>query len=119
MTVGDPIEGQILLLAGAKASVDPARLSDLADRVQAELGDDVDRYRRRFERVHRDADREAFLAEEGHWEAVGDKIGFDPREVDAVRRAHEEQLLRLGREADRRDEFERALEIRDVVVIGI
>ncbi|PSP79546.1 hypothetical protein BRC81_04865 [Halobacteriales archaeon QS_1_68_20] len=116
---GEPIEGEILLLAGAKSSLDPSRVSDLVDVVQAELGDEVGRYRREFERVHRDEDREAFLAVADHWETVGERLGFDDREVDAVRRAHTEQLRRLGRREGRLGEFETALEIRDAVIVGV
>ncbi len=114
---GEPVEGEILLLAGAKSSLDPARVSDLVDVVQADLGDEVGRYRRQFERVHADGDREAFLADADHWERVGERLDFDDREVDAVRRAHDEQLRRIGRRQDRQAEFESALEIRDAVVI--
>lgn len=115
---GDPVEGQVLLLAGAKASVAPSRLSDLVDLVQAELRGGVGHYRRRHERVHGADDREAFLVEGDHWAGVGDRLGLDDREVDAVRRAHEQQLLRIGRRTDREAEFETALEVRDAVVVG-
>lgn len=116
---GEPIEGQILLLAGAKASVDPARLSDLVDLVQADLGDELDSYRSRYERVHDDDEREVFLVDEDHWETVGDRLELSARETDAVRRAHHEQLLRIGRREDREPEFEAAIEIRAPVAIGI
>jgi hypothetical protein len=113
-----PIDGQVFMLAVAKASVGPERLPDLLGRVQADLTDRVDTYRRSFERVFDDPDREVFLVADGHWETVGERLGFDRRETDAVRRAHAEQLQRLGTEADRREEFETALEIREAVVIG-
>ena len=116
---GEPVEGQLLLLAAAKASVGPARLSELVDLVQAELGDELDSYRSRFERVHADDEREVFLAETDHWQTVGDRLEFSERETDAVRRAHREQLLRIGRRTDREPEFEAALEIRTAVAIGI
>lgn len=115
---GEPIEGQVLLLTAAKASVSPRRLPDLVDLVQADLADRLETYRRTSERVYRDDDLEAFLVEWGHWEEIGDRVGIDDRELAAVRRAHEEQLLRLGRRHDREAEFETALEIRDPVVIG-
>lgn len=116
---GEPIDGQVLLLAAAKASVGPGRLSDLADLAQAELGEEVGLYRRRYERVHAADDREAFLVDGDHWERVGDRLGFGSREVDAVQRAHAEQLRRLGRHTDREAEFETALEIRDAVFVGV
>lgn len=116
--VGEPIEGQVLLLTAAKASVSGNRLPELIDRAQTALAADRERYRREYERVHRDEGREAFLVEWGHWDERGDDLGFSKRERAAVRRAHEEQLLRIGRRTDREAEFETALEIRDPVCIG-
>ncbi|SDC78696.1 hypothetical protein [Natrinema hispanicum] len=115
---GEPIEGQILLLTAAKASVAPTRLPDLIDRAQAVLGSDRERYRRKYERLYADADLEVFLVEWGHWDGLGARLGVTDRELSAIRRAHEEQLLRIGRRTDREAEFETALEIRDPVVIG-
>ncbi|WP_254766921.1 hypothetical protein [Salinilacihabitans rarus] len=115
---GDPIEGQVLLLAAAKASVPPTRLPELVDRVRDELDPGVERYRREYECVHEDDERAAFLVEWGHWEDVGERLGFSRREVAAVRRAHEEQLLRIGRRAGREAEFETALEIREPVIVA-
>jgi hypothetical protein len=115
---GQPIEGQVLVLTAAKASVPATRLPDLVERVQATLGPERERYRREYERVHADDDREAFLVEWGHWEELGADPGVTDRERSAVRRAHEEQLLRIGRRTGRREEIETALEIRDPVLIG-
>ncbi|QRV16368.1 hypothetical protein JMJ58_05620 [Haloterrigena salifodinae] len=115
---GEPIEGQILVLTAAKASVAPTRLPDLVDRAQRRLAADRERYRREYERVHADDLREAFLVEWGHWEAVGEELDMTDRERSAVRRAHEEQLLRIGRRTDREETFETALEIREPVCIG-
>ncbi len=114
----EPIEGQVLMLAAAKASVGP-RLPALVDRVQAILGERLGQYRREYECVHETADRACFLVEWGHWETLGDELGLDRRERSAVRRAHEEQLLRIGRRTDRETEFETALEIREPVVVGL
>lgn len=118
---GDPIEGQVLLLTAAKASVPPTRLPDLVDLAQEHLAPHLDRYRREYECVHEDGDGEfrAFLADEGHWEEVGDRLGFDRRERAAVHRAHEEQLLRIGRREGREAEFESALEIREPVLVAL
>lgn len=113
-----PIEGQILVLTAAKASVAPKALPELLRRVQADLGDRLDHYRREFECVAEDDERVTFLVPSDHWETVGDRLGFNRRETDAVRRAHTEQLRRLGSRLDRRDEFETALEIREAVCIG-
>ncbi len=113
----EPIEGQVLMLATAKASVGP-RLPALVDRVQATLEERLDRYRREYECVHETPERACFLVEWGHWEELGDELGLGRRERSAVRRAHEEQLLRTGRRTDREAEFETALEIREPVVVG-
>lgn len=115
---GDPIEGQVLLIAAAKASVPTTRLPDLVDLVQTTLGPELDRYRREYECVHDTEDFAVFLVESNHWTEIGDQLGLHRREVSAVRRAHEEQLLRIGRRENREEEFETALEIRDAVVIG-
>lgn len=114
-----PIDGQVLLLVAAKASVGPRRVDEVVERVQVYLAPRADEYARRYEQVHETDDARYFLAEENHWEAVGDDLGFDDREVDAVRRAHTQQLLRAGRDEDREAEFESAVEIRDPVVVGV
>jgi hypothetical protein len=113
-----PIEGQVIILAGAKASVPLSRLPDLLARAQADLAPRLDEYRDGYELVGETDAFVVFLVPTGHWEAVGDRLGFEPREADAVRRAHEEQLLRVGTRTDRREEFATALEIREAVVIA-
>ncbi|NGM68433.1 hypothetical protein G6M89_05320 [Natronolimnobius sp. AArcel1] len=115
-----PIDGQVLLLTAAKASVAPNRLPTLVDRAQTALEADLERYRREYECVYaNDGSYEAFLVEWGHWDELGEQVGLETRECAAVRRAHEEQLLRAGRRADREEEFETALEIREPVLIGV
>ena len=118
MARGDPLDGQVLLLAAAKASVAPARLPRLVDRAQAQLGPRLEEYRRAYECVAEEDGRAVFLVERGHWAEVGRELGLDEREVDALRRAHEEQLRRTGTVGDRREEFESALDIREAVVVG-
>ncbi|WP_423744142.1 hypothetical protein V5735_14385 (plasmid) [Haladaptatus sp. SPP-AMP-3] len=113
-----PIDGQIVVLAGAKASVPLERLSELLPVVQADLGPRIDDYRREYERIHETPEWSVFLVETGHWKTVGDRLGFERRERDAVRRAHEEQFRRIGRDEGRTEEFENALEIRDAVLVG-
>ena len=113
-----PIDGQVLMLAAAKASVPPARLPTLVERAAEPVNDDLERYRREFERIYAGDDREAFLVEWGHWGELGAELGLSDREVSAVRRAHEEQLRRIGRRTDREDEFETALEIREPVFVS-
>ncbi|AFZ72297.1 hypothetical protein [Natronobacterium gregoryi] len=120
-----PIEGQVLLLTAAKASVPSNRLPALVERAQDLLWGELERYRREYEQVavrsesHGPTALEAFLVEWGHWEAIGGRAGFDSRERSAVRRAHEEQFLRIGRRTGREAEFETALEIREPVLIGV
>ncbi len=116
---GDPIEGQVLLLTAAKASVPPSRLPTLVDHVQADLGPRLEEYRRQYECVYESDDLVAFFVEWGHWDDVGDRLDLEEREQAAVRRAHEEQLLRIGRRDDREEEFETALEIRDPLIVGV
>ena len=115
---GEPIDGQVLLVTAAKASVPATRLPDLIERTQAMLGPAIERYRREYERLYEGDDREVFLVDSGHWEELGDDLDATDRERSAIRRAHDEQLLWLGRRTGREDEFETALEIRDPVVIG-
>ncbi|WP_394741214.1 hypothetical protein [Natronococcus roseus] len=115
---GDPIEGQILLLTAAKASVTPTQLPDLVDLAQERLAADRERYRREYERLYEGDGVEAFAVETGHWAELGTELGMSDRERAAVERAHEEQLLRIGRRTDREDELETALEIREPVLIG-
>lgn len=111
-----PIDGQVLLLAGAKASVAPDRLPDLVARVAAAL-DPAD-YSRSYEEACATPEQRVYFVEGGHWEAIGEAVGLTRREREAVQRAHAEQLLRLGRERGRRGEFETALELREAVVVG-
>lgn len=113
-----PFDGTVLLQAGALASVAPTRLEPLLRRVQADLGSRLAEYRREYERAVAEADREAFLVEPDHWDAVATRLDLTDRERDAVARAHETQLKRLGTVHDRRAELESALEIRSAVVVG-
>ncbi len=113
-----PIDGQMVLLAGAKASVPLERLSELLGEVQTDLGPRIDDYRWEYERVYENPERSVFLVEVGHWEEIGDRLGFERREWDAIRRAHKAQFRRIGREEGRKEEFENALEIREPVSIS-
>ncbi len=115
---GDPLDGDALVLAAAKASVSGERLPELVDLAQEQLADRLPEYARRYERVHETDDRVVFLVEEGHWAEFGEEFGLDRREWTALRRAHEEQLERLGGDLGRREEFESALELREAVVVG-
>jgi hypothetical protein len=113
-----PIEGPALVKTAALASVPAERLPSLLSRVQADLGPRIDDYRRRYERIAAEPDRETFLVEPDHWEGVGDRLGLSDRERDAIARAHETAVERAGSGRTPREEFETALEIRSGVVIG-
>jgi len=116
--VAHPIEGQIVLLAGSKASVPLPQLSDLLDRVQHHLADERDTYEQGFERIDGTRDAIYYLAPADHWAEVGADLDLSGREIDAVARAHADQFRRDGRRLDRQDEFETTLEIRGVVAIA-
>jgi hypothetical protein len=113
-----PLDGDVLLYTGATASVAPDRLAPLLRAVQEYLGPQFDAYRRTYERVYIDETRAVFLVPDGHWTDVGAELDLPEREVDALRRAHAQQLRRIGTKTDRRDELETALEIREAVVVG-
>ena len=115
---GDPIDGNALVLAAAKASISGERLPELVERAQKLLGSRYETYRRRYECVHEGDSSAAFFVEEGHWSEVGEELGLQTREWQALRRAHEEHLRQLGGELDRVAEFQTALDVREVVVIG-
>lgn len=112
-----PIEGQVVLLAGAQASVTLQRLSALLEAVQRHLVGRREDYGRRFEMVEADG-RTYYLAGADHWERVGEELGLDDSEAEAVRRTHDAQFRRDGRRLDRKSEFETAMEIRDPVAIA-
>ena len=118
MTEDNPIEGQVLVLTAAKASVGGKRVPDLVAEARREIEPRADDLRRKYECVHEDDVRAVFLAPEGFWEQVGGDLDWSRREYEAVARAHAEQLLRVGKREDREEEFETALEVREAVVIG-
>ena len=113
-----PLDGDVLLYTGATASVGPERIEPLLRVAQAYLRERAETYRRRYESAIADDSRQVLLVPDGHWNEVGAEVGLPKREIDAVRRAHAQQLRRIGSKADRREEFETALEIREAVVIG-
>ena len=113
-----PIDGTALVKAAALASVPAGKLPALLARVQADLGPRIDEYRRRYERIAAEPDRETFLVEPDHWEDVGARLDLSKRERDAVSRAHESAAERAGSGRTSREEFQTALEIRSGVVIG-
>lgn len=113
-----PIDGQPLLLAAAKGSVGPDRLPELLTTAQRWLADRLEEYRRSYELVRETDDCCVFFVESGHWEALRADLGLTDREADAVRRAHEAHLLFDAHESGERAEFETALDLREVVVVG-
>ena len=113
-----PLDGNVLLYTGATASVGPERIEPLLRRAQAYLRERAETYRRSYESAVVDGGQRVLLVPDGHWADVGAELGLPDREVDAVRRAHAQQLRRIGTETDRREEFETALEIREAVVLG-
>lgn len=115
---GGPLDGNALVLAAAQASVSGERLPELVDRAQEHLEPRLEEYERRYERVHTDGEQTVFFVEEGHWAEAGEELGIEPREWKALRRVHAEHLKRLGTDLNRREEFETALELREVVVVG-
>jgi len=118
MTENNPVEGQVLVLTAAKASVSGRRVPDLVAEARRELQPRADDLRRRYECVYEDDVRAIFLAPEGFWDEVADDRGWNDRERDAVARAHAEQLLRVGRLEGRHREFQAALDLREAVVVG-
>ena len=115
---GLPLDGDVLQYTAATASLRPRQLAPLIRTVQAHLGPRLETYRRAYERISADADRVVFLVPDGHWAEVGSDLDLSEQEVDALGRAHAQQLRRLGTKTARREEFETALEIREAVVIG-
>ncbi len=115
---GGAIDGTAIMMAAAKASVPASVVPYLLDTAQAHLALHAKEYAREFECVYADDELAVFFVPLGHWDTQGVDMEFSPREVDAVRRAHTEHLRRLGTDTDRREEFETALEIREVAVIG-
>ena len=113
-----PFDGPTLVKTGLKASIGPSVLPRLLRRAQRLLSEQIDMFHRQHERVHTDEERVVFLANQNYWTHLGAELGFNERETDAVRRAHEAQLLRIGDETGRSEEFETAMEIRQSVVIA-
>lgn len=110
-----PIEGQVIMLAGAKASVPLHRMKPLLAQTANYLRSvDIEQY----ELVFEDDERAIRLADPDFWQEHGEAMDLVRREWDAIRRAHEQQLRRVGSRENRREEFETALEIRTAVVVA-
>lgn len=115
---GEPLDGNALVLAAAQASVSGERLPELVDRAQEHVAPKLEAYRRQYELAHADETQTVLFVEDSHWESVGEELDLDPREWKALRRVHAEHLKRLGNDLGRREEFEAALELREVVIVG-
>ncbi|MXR39922.1 hypothetical protein GRX01_00910 [Halobaculum sp. WSA2] len=129
--MGHPIDPNALMIAAATASVGAGRLPELLRTADEHLRTRREEYERAYECVDDDGDDDddedngdggddgasTYLVPDGHWSEVGDELGVNRREADALRRAHEQHLLRLGTKRGRRREFESALELREAVVI--
>lgn len=116
--VDHPIEGQLLLAAGARASVPIHRVEGLVEEAQAYVEANRADYERTYERIAGARDVDYYCVEDGFWTQAGEELGFDRREADAVRRAHEAQFTRDGRRLDRQSEFETTLELREIVAVS-
>lgn len=113
-----PIEGQILMLAGARASVPVDRLPELVERAQSYVREHREAYARSYERIEGARETDYLCVETGYWDRVGDELALDDRETDAVRRVHSDQFTRDGRRLDREAEFESTLDVREVVAVA-
>lgn len=117
---GHPIDPNALMIAAATASVGAGRLPELLRTADEHLRARRETYDLEYECVDEadDTGVATYLVPDGHWDEIGDELGVNRRETDAIRRAHEQHLLRLGTKRRRRREFESALELREAVVIG-
>ena len=113
-----PIDGPVILYTCAVASIPARAMGPLLREVQAYLHPQQPQYARRWECAMDTPSRAIYLVEPGHWDDIGTAVSLERREQEAVERAHRRQLLAAGRDRDRREEFDTALEIRTAVVIG-
>jgi hypothetical protein len=116
MGASHPIESQIVLLAGAQASVTLTRLSELVSTAHEYIENHRNEYDQQFERIDDASGLSYYLVDSSHWDEIGAALELDDREVDALRRVHSLQFERAGRRLNRLEEFETAMEIRDVIV---
>jgi hypothetical protein len=118
MADAHPIDGEVILQAGAFASVPLKTLSGLVRQVQQHIEDHRAEYDRQFECIDGEH-RQYLLAPSEYWQGVAEELTLTDREIDAVRRVHETQFRRDGRRLGREDEFESALQIRSPVVAAL
>lgn len=113
-----PFDGAVLQQVADPERVGPRELPELLGRVEGHLTGCRESLRRRFERAHTDDRRELFFLPPDYWEGVASVLSLSSLEKQAVRRAHERQLLRVGAETRRGAEFDAALDIRTAAVVG-
>ena len=113
-----PFDAAVLQQVATDDGIGARELPELLGRVEAHLTDCRESLRRRFESPYSDDRRELFFVPPDYWEGVASVLPLSPREKQAVQRAHERQLLRIGAEARRGTEFDAALDIRTAVVVG-
>jgi hypothetical protein len=116
MAYAHPIDGQVVLQAGAFASVPLKTLSGLIGRVQRHIDHHRADYDRQFECIESPS-RHYYLTPADHWDEIATDLGLSEQEMDAVRRAHETQFRRDGRKLERIEEFESTLQIRSPVAV--
>ncbi len=114
----EPINGPVVKITAAKASIAAERVLPLLDRVQDHLDHRAATIAREYELAYKQQGQAGYFVDEAFWQAVGARVDLDRRELDAVRRAHNEQLRHAGRRQGRRAEIESALEIRDCVLVN-
>jgi hypothetical protein len=113
-----PFPEEVLLLTAGEGVVTPAQLPEILSVVQADLSLRLDEYRNAHECAYEDDDLVAFFVATDHWRSIASRLGFETGAVDATRFAHAHYLLGLGSDVGRQDEFERALDVQDCVVIA-
>lgn len=116
---GVPFDAAVLQQVTNPDGIGASELPELLGRVDAHLVGERESLRRKFERAHSDDRRELFFVPPDYWEAVASVLSLTPREEQAVRQAHERQLLRVGAETRRGMEFDAALDIRTAVVVSL
>ena len=114
---GDPIEGDVLVLVAAKASVAPERLAPLVDTVQAHLEDDAAAFQRRYECAYETDGEAAFFVDDGFWETVGTDLGLDGNLIEDGDIRDMLTILKNGREVVHLDGLATVLEDGDTLSV--
>ena len=115
---GVPFDASVIQQVTSPEGMGASELPELLGRVDAHLTGERESLRRQFERAHADDRRELFFVPPDYWETMASTLSLTPRQEQAVRQAHERQLLRVGAETRRGMEFDAALDIRTAVVVS-